>query len=246
MNALEHAIASQKRRGGKVDDYLELHQFMDKSKEVISFNTHRCLTHHHFFILNVVLPIFGHYITNSDGKQVSVKDICEQDHVFLDYRSKFVPSLNDYVSLLPNDTAMRKLCEAMIKQVRGSLDGTLGGQIIGLMDKPLHITGNFKSLMLTYNSWFIGEILPLVFKGFIPTALGMSASVLLETCSNPGWINNGNGTPPSMEKFKAKKEAPIVDLAKNSCFDGTNVVPSPIDVKPPKWPYPEVKDQLID
>jgi hypothetical protein len=46
-----------------------------------------------------MIPIFGYTITNSDGKVVSVKDICEQ-HVLEDYCMKFIPTAQDYLEHL--------------------------------------------------------------------------------------------------------------------------------------------------
>ena len=50
-----------------------------------------------FFIFEVMLPLFGEYITNSDGKVVSVKDICEY-HILEDYGKKFIPNVSDFLS----------------------------------------------------------------------------------------------------------------------------------------------------
>jgi hypothetical protein len=70
---------------------------MDCSKKYFSDNRHRTLTHNMFFIFEVMLPIFGEYITNSDGKRVSVKDICEY-HILEDYGKKFIPNVSDFLS----------------------------------------------------------------------------------------------------------------------------------------------------
>ena len=49
-----------------------------------------------FWIQEVMVPIYGHTLTNSDGKLVSVKDICEQ-HILEDYRHKFIPTPQDFI-----------------------------------------------------------------------------------------------------------------------------------------------------
>lgn len=88
-----------KEFGGKAADYLEIHQFIDSSKAVIADHRHRCLTHNAWFI-SVVLPrVFGDTIKNSDGKEVSVRDIGEQ-HVAEDFRGKFIPSAQDWLNHL--------------------------------------------------------------------------------------------------------------------------------------------------
>ena len=70
---------------------------MDSSKKYFSDNRHRALTHNMCFIFEVMIPIFGEYITNSDGKIVSVKDICEW-HILEDFGKKYIPNVSDYLS----------------------------------------------------------------------------------------------------------------------------------------------------
>ncbi len=76
-NAHIHSKSSARRFGGQLEDYLEIHIKMDCSKAYISDNRHRSLTHNSFWIHEVLIPFFGSSITNSDGKKVSVKDICK-------------------------------------------------------------------------------------------------------------------------------------------------------------------------
>jgi hypothetical protein len=70
---------------------------MDSSKKYFSDNRHRALTHNMFFIFEVMIPLFGEYITNSNGKLVSVKDICEY-HILEDYGKKFIPNVSDFLN----------------------------------------------------------------------------------------------------------------------------------------------------
>lgn len=91
-----HAQSSAEEFGGKPEDYLEIHRFMDSSKGVISDHRHRALTHNSWFIMNVLPRVFGYSIKNSDGKEVSVQDIGEQ-HVREDYRGRFIPSAQDFL-----------------------------------------------------------------------------------------------------------------------------------------------------
>lgn len=96
-NPLKHSQSSVKLWGGKVEDYLPLHNKMDSSKKYFSDNRHRALTHNMFFIFEVMIPLFGEYINNSDGKLVSVKDICEW-HILEDFGKKYIPNVSDYLS----------------------------------------------------------------------------------------------------------------------------------------------------
>lgn len=95
-NPLVHSKSSVRLWGGKEEDYLPLHNKMDSSKKYFSDNRHRTLTHNMFFIFEVMIPLFGEYITNSDGKVVSVKDICEY-HILEDYGKKFIPNVSDFL-----------------------------------------------------------------------------------------------------------------------------------------------------
>jgi len=95
-NPLIHSKSSVRLWGGSVEDYLPLHNKMDVSKKYFSDNRHRTLTHNMFFIFEVMIPIFGEYITNSEGRMVSVKDICEY-HILEDYGKKFIPNVADFL-----------------------------------------------------------------------------------------------------------------------------------------------------
>lgn len=91
-----HAQSSAKHFGGKMEDYLDIHEFLDSSKQAFSDLRHRALTHHPWFISNVLPRIFGGTRTNSDGKRYSVVGIGEL-HVLEDFGGKFIPSAQDYL-----------------------------------------------------------------------------------------------------------------------------------------------------
>lgn len=95
--ALIHARSSAKRFGGQPEDYLAIHEKMDSTKMAHAEVTHRCVFHSAFGIY-VIEDIFGRTITNSDGKEVFVRDIAEQ-HVLEDLG--FIPSLSDWLREMP-------------------------------------------------------------------------------------------------------------------------------------------------
>lgn len=95
-NPLKHSKSSVKIWKGKIEDYIEIHKKLDCSKKYFPDNRHRILTHNMFFVFEVIIPLFGEYITNSDGREVSVKDICEY-HILEDYRMKFIPTPQDWI-----------------------------------------------------------------------------------------------------------------------------------------------------
>lgn len=91
-----HAVSSAKIYGGKPEDYLAIHEFMDSSKATMSDNRHRALTHNTWFITTILHRIFGSTIKNSDGNAVPVRDIGEQ-HCLEDFGGRFVPTVQDYL-----------------------------------------------------------------------------------------------------------------------------------------------------
>lgn len=91
-----HARSSVRKFGGKIEDYLPIHDLMDKSKGAIPDNRHRALTHNAWFLSEILERIFGHTLTNSDGRTVSVRDIGEQ-HVLEDFGKRFIPTAQDFL-----------------------------------------------------------------------------------------------------------------------------------------------------
>jgi hypothetical protein len=95
-NPLIHSRSSVKRFGGKVEDYIQLHELLDSPKSCMNNNSARLLTHNTWFIYNIIPKIFGYNIINSDGKSVDTVDIAML-HVAEDYRLKFVPTPQDFL-----------------------------------------------------------------------------------------------------------------------------------------------------
>lgn len=96
---LLHAKSSARKHGGKWEDYIDIHEFMDSSKSVIADGRHRALSHNTWFISFVIPKIFGEVRVNSDDKEYSVRDICEE-HCAEDFRG-FVPAASDYLVSMP-------------------------------------------------------------------------------------------------------------------------------------------------
>jgi hypothetical protein len=98
-NPLIHSKSSVKRWGGKVEDYLPLHELIDSPKATMNNNSVRVLTHNTWFAYQIMPKIFGYNIINSDGKSVDVVDI-SMLHIAEDFRMKFVPTPQDYLQHL--------------------------------------------------------------------------------------------------------------------------------------------------
>lgn len=93
MKPLIHANNSVRKWGGTVEDYIPIHDFFDSSKQCVADVRHRALLHSAFGIF-MVERVFGTYITNSDGKKISVRDIGEQ-HVIEDMG--FIPTVDKWL-----------------------------------------------------------------------------------------------------------------------------------------------------
>jgi hypothetical protein len=77
-----HANRSVRKWGGKREDYQEIHNWFDQTKAHIPDMRHRAVLHNSFGIY-LCEQVFGTLITNSEGREVSVRDIGEQ-HVIDD------------------------------------------------------------------------------------------------------------------------------------------------------------------
>jgi hypothetical protein len=102
---LIHAESSAKRWGGEPEEYIEIHRKLDCSKKYFPDNRHRLLTHNFFFIFEVMIPLYGEYLQVSNGRKVSVKDICEL-HILEDYHMKFIPTPQDWIQNIPVESWM--------------------------------------------------------------------------------------------------------------------------------------------
>ena len=122
MKPLHHAQISAKRYGGVIEDYIEIHDFFDSSKAAFADVRHRAILHNSFGIY-LAERIFGTYITNAQGKKVSVRDIAE-DHVAEDMGGR-IPSVQDWLQHLEIQPWMKNLKSERIKKTTViSLDET--------------------------------------------------------------------------------------------------------------------------
>ena len=86
-----------KKFGGRPEDYLSVHDFLDSSKEGYCDVRHRAILHNSFGCY-LAEKVFGTNITNSDGKLISVRDIAE-NHIAEDLG--FIPTLQDWLKEIP-------------------------------------------------------------------------------------------------------------------------------------------------
>lgn len=97
MKPFLHAKISMKRYGGKMEDYQDIHDFMDSTKQNLPDIRHRALLHSSFGCY-LVEKIFGPTRLNSDGKMYSPRDVAE-DHIQDDLG--FIPTLEKWFAGMP-------------------------------------------------------------------------------------------------------------------------------------------------
>ena len=128
-NPLIHSKSSVKRWGGKVEDYLPIHELIDSPKATMNNNSARLLTHNTWFAYTIIPKIFGYNIINSEGKSVDSVDIAML-HIAEDFRMKFVPTPQDYLKHLEvqawmsngvkdiNNPEATKIAEEFLEKIR--------------------------------------------------------------------------------------------------------------------------------
>ena len=97
MKPLVHAKHSVTHYGGQIDDYIDIHEFLDSSKAHFPDMRHRAILHSSFGIY-IAQQIFGVWRINSNNKEYAVRDICEK-HVLEDLG--FIPTVQDYLQEMP-------------------------------------------------------------------------------------------------------------------------------------------------
>ena len=88
----EHAKASARHFGGKPEDYIKIHEFIDQSKRSYGDVRHRAMFHHTAGPW-VCQEVFGHTIINAESKKINVRQIAE-NHITEDLGC--IPSPSDW------------------------------------------------------------------------------------------------------------------------------------------------------
>ncbi len=94
MKPFRHARNSVKKHKGKIEDYIDIHNFIDSSKSHFADVRHRALFHSSLGCF-LVEQIFGLTRVNSDGIVYSPRDIAEE-HILEDLGK--IPSVADYLN----------------------------------------------------------------------------------------------------------------------------------------------------
>lgn len=93
MKPFLHANLSVKKYGGVREDYIDIHNFIDTSKSSLPDVRHRAILHSSFGCF-LVEQVFGTTIVNSDGKEISTRDIAEE-HIQQDLG--FIPTMEHWL-----------------------------------------------------------------------------------------------------------------------------------------------------
>ncbi len=107
-----HAVSSAKKYGGEPGEYLDLHEWLDGSKQYMADFRHRALRHHAAGIF-MLENIFGSTITLSTGRVLPVRFIGEQ-HVMEDLGR--IPTVQDWLGKIQPESWMLGKCRQVLDQ----------------------------------------------------------------------------------------------------------------------------------
>src|SRR5436309_16050317 len=102
-HAYYHALSSVHRWGGRVEDYLPLHQWLDESRRFLPDFRHRALRHHTEGIA-IAERLFGVTLTLSTGRVIPLRYVAEQ-HIKEDLRR--LPTAADWLRCIRPEAWMQ-------------------------------------------------------------------------------------------------------------------------------------------
>jgi len=102
MKPLVHAKNSARKFGGKWEDYIAVHEWLDHTKAHVPDARHRMVLHNSWGIY-LGQQIIGTAIKNSEGRDVCVRSILEH-HVIEDLGH--IPTLEKCLASLPSEPWM--------------------------------------------------------------------------------------------------------------------------------------------
>jgi hypothetical protein len=94
---LQHSKSSVNKWGGKIEDYIDIHNWFDETKSWVGSSYHRMFRHHSEGIFECEKK-FGMSFVNSDGKTVYTRYVGEQ-HVKEDCYN-YIPSAREWIQSL--------------------------------------------------------------------------------------------------------------------------------------------------
>lgn len=94
---LQHSKSSVNKWGGRIEDYIDIHNWFDETKSWVGSSYHRMFRHHSEGIFECEKK-FGMSFVNSDGKTVYTRYVGEQ-HVKEDCYN-YIPSAREWIQAL--------------------------------------------------------------------------------------------------------------------------------------------------
>lgn len=94
MKAYLHGKIHAKKYGGVPDDYADIDDFIDSTKQAVADVRHRAILHSAFGCF-LVEKMFGRTRINSAGREYSPRDVAE-DHIQQDLG--FIPTMEHYLN----------------------------------------------------------------------------------------------------------------------------------------------------
>lgn len=170
MKPLQHAQISAKTYGGKWQDYIEFHNFLDSSKAVCAHFKHRFLLHH-IEGIELGVRIFGETLTNSENKTIETRRLLTE-HLIEDVGR--IVSVEDWArDMLPNKNdsfykfLTKKRASIEADQVSGesellsafNLSETNRAAVKKFLRSPLETSAHPAALLVSHNSFgvFLAE-----------------------------------------------------------------------------------------
>lgn len=101
MTPWHHAESSAKKWGGKPQDYIHIHDWLDETKQYTGDWTHRALRHHSAGV-QWAIEKFGHTTENSDGELIPTKMVVE---LHIEEDCGFVPTVGHYLAPIRENPA---------------------------------------------------------------------------------------------------------------------------------------------
>lgn len=156
-----HALSSAKIFGGKAEDYMALHSWLDATKEMYADFRHRALRHH---VEGVALArhYFGEFIINSENEEVTTEEVLFQ-HIEEDCLE--LVSIKDWLSEyqlpvwakdihLPNQKEQQEmlLAKLAVSQESNSLQ-----ELVHFFNTTYSLSENKANMSLLWNSHGIFE-----------------------------------------------------------------------------------------
>lgn len=141
-----HAESSARKFGGRPEEYLPIHDFMDSSKAVFPDNRHRALTHNSWFIF-VVEKVFG----NNLRVVVAQEDcqFCRATGSLKTSTDTYIPCVRCKGSRLRDklkDVSVRDICEQHILEDYGNKFIPTPGDYLEHMEYPAWLNNGIKGV----------------------------------------------------------------------------------------------------